>query len=106
MSDVTCLACSEPWDIYHLRHDAIHETSANESQLSNWQGKLTDEYRKLFAADDWQFGASIYTIKRCPCCPDDAVADQAKLTAHNVLAFHLGDDDDGMIAMLQDFELV
>ena len=24
--DVHCSTCGEPWDVYHLRHDAIYET--------------------------------------------------------------------------------
>ena len=30
--DVLCTTCGEPWDVYHLRHDAIHETDLDHAE--------------------------------------------------------------------------
>ena len=30
--DVHCSSCGEPWDVYHLRHDAIFETDLDPAE--------------------------------------------------------------------------
>ena len=52
--DVHCTACGEPWDTYHLRHDAIFETGLTHDQAKAWSNlpqkqRLSDHFRKEFA---------------------------------------------------------
>jgi hypothetical protein len=35
--DVHCTTCGEPWDVYHLRHDAIYETDLSHAALAAWR---------------------------------------------------------------------
>lgn len=53
--DVHCSTCGEPWDIYHLRHEAIFETDLDQAEAEAWcslPGKirLNPRYRKKFKA--------------------------------------------------------
>lgn len=34
--DVHCSTCGEPWDTYHLRHDAIFETDLSHAEAKAW----------------------------------------------------------------------
>ena len=34
--DVHCTTCGEPWDVYHLRHDAIYETDLSHAEAKAW----------------------------------------------------------------------
>ena len=59
--DVHCSTCNEPWDVYHLWHDAIFETGLSVEEAQEWCSlprvkKLSEPYRKEFkaAADYWQ----------------------------------------------------
>ena len=36
--DVHCTTCGEPWDVYHLRHDAIFETDLDHAEAKAWSG--------------------------------------------------------------------
>jgi len=31
-----CSTCNVPWDIHHLRHDAIYETGLSEAEVESW----------------------------------------------------------------------
>lgn len=108
--DVHCSSCGEPWDTYHLRHDAIFETDLDAEEAKRWRGlpssqRLSSLYREKLLDAGYQFGASILDVIHCPCCPKDAKpnADRAALKAG--LAEILGDDEDGLAAMMEDFGL-
>src|SRR6266540_3927582 len=34
--DVHCSTCGEPWDVYHLRHEAIFETDLSQAEAEAW----------------------------------------------------------------------
>ena len=53
--DVHCSTCGEPWDVYHLWHDAIFETGLTVEEAEAWRTlpraqKLSDRYRNEFRA--------------------------------------------------------
>jgi len=87
--DAHCANCGEPWDQYHLRHD-LPETA--------------DE----IAAEGWEFGRNRLVVLRCPCCPKDGSGRpdaSERGTILRDLADLLGDDEDGLAATLDDFNL-
>ena len=108
--DVHCSTCGEPWDVYHLRHDAIFETSLDHTEAKAWVGlparqRLSTRYREKFRAVGWEFGASVLDVTRCPCCPKHAKPDPDKTDMKAVLVDLLGDDEDGIAAMMEDYGL-
>ena len=108
--DVHCSACGEPWDVYHLRHDAIFETDLSHKEAEAWRSlpakqRLLPPYRDKFKAAGWQFGASILDVMRCPCCPKDAKPNPDKAALKAGLVEILGDDEDGIAAAMEDFGL-
>ena len=75
--DVHCTTCAEPWDVYHLWHDAIFETGLTVEEAEAWRSlprpeKLSPRYRAEFKAVGWEFGSSVINVIHCPCCPKDA----------------------------------
>jgi hypothetical protein len=42
--DVHCSTCGEPWDVYHLRHDAVFDTDLSEEEAQAW-GSLSRKAR-------------------------------------------------------------
>ena len=75
--DVHCSTCGEPWDVYHLRHDAIFETDLSHAEAQAWTElspklRLLERYREKFKAVGYEFGASVLNVVRCPACPKDA----------------------------------
>jgi hypothetical protein len=79
--DLICVNCGEPWDMDHVLHDASED-----------------------------FVRKGGVITRCPCCPktgkpklDDKT--RMKLEAAAEIGEILGDDVDGLAAMLEDFGL-
>jgi hypothetical protein len=108
--DVHCTTCGEPWDAYHLRHDAIYETGLTTDQAKAWERlppkqRLSDHFRKQFATVGYEFGPSIMVLLRCPACPKGAKPDPEKAIIKAELAHLLGDDEDGLAATLEDFGL-
>jgi len=113
--DVKCLQCSELWDTYHIRHDALFEpvpwSEQNSAAIRKWDGKLDSlvlgrPARTWLGEDGWAFGISLYDVRRCPCCPADAVpATKEQLQMRETIATLLGDDDDGLAVTLNDFGL-
>ena len=108
--DVHCTTCCEPWDVYHLRHDAIYETDLDPAEAKAWtelspQLKLTQRHREKFQAAGYQFGASVLNVMRCPCCPKDAKPDPDKAALKAGIVEVLGDDEDGIAATMEDFGL-
>lgn len=102
--DIRCATCQEPWDVYHLQHDEVHETEAGTAMIMDninheeylklmtpqfrkmvpfrpeysgepWENKLTPFWREQFAKLRWEFGTSHMVVLRCPCCPKDGTED-------------------------------
>ena len=108
--DVHCSSCGEPWDTYHLRHDAIFETDLNPEEAEAWhdlsaKSRLSPRYLEKFKAVGYEFGASVLDVIHCPCCPPGAKPDPEKVAIKAGLAEMLGDDEDGLAATLEDFGL-
>jgi len=108
--DVYCSTCREPWDVYHLRHEAIFETGLSDEEARAWRSlaqaeRLNDRYRAEFRDAGWEFGASVLTVLRCPACPAGAETDSETAAIKAALEDALGDDEDGLAAIYEDFGL-
>jgi len=108
--DVHCSSCGEPWDVYHLRHEAIFETDLTHKESEAWcklppGRRLSSGYREMFKAAGWEFGASIIDVMRCPGCPPGATPDPDKAALKAGIVEILGDDEDGLAAAFEDFAL-
>ena len=108
--DVHCSSCGEPWDVYHLRHEAIFETHLNHAEAKAWcelspELRLSRRYREKFKAAGWIFGASILDVVHCPCCPKGAKPDLDKAAMKAGLVEILGDDEDAIAATMEDYGL-
>jgi hypothetical protein len=108
--DVHCSSCGEPWDVYHLRHDAIFETDLDPTEAEVWRGlslteRLSSRYREKFKAAGYEFGASVLDVIHCPSCPKGAKPDPDKAALKAGLVEILGDDEDGIAATMEDFGL-
>lgn len=108
--DVHCTSCGEPWDVYHLRHEAIYETDLSHAEAKAWKElsprtRLLDRYREKFKAIGFEFGASVLDVLRCPACPPGAQADPDKAALKATIVEILGDDEDGIAATLEDHGL-
>jgi len=108
--DVHCSTCGEPWDIYHLRHDAIHETHLSDTDKQGWFSlplaqRLSPAYRAAFKEAGYVFGASVYFLLKCPCCPKGAKPNMDKVAMKAALCDVLGNDEDAIAAMMEDFGL-
>ena len=108
--DVHCSTCGEPWDTYHLWHDAIFETGLTVEKAKAWASlpqaqKLSDHYRKEFRAAGWEFGQSVINVIRCPACPKDAKPDVERIKTKAMLEELLGGDEDGLAATFEDHNL-
>ena len=108
--DVHCSTCGEPWDVYHLWHDAIFETGLTAEEAEAWQSlprpqKLSERYRREFRAAGWEFGQGVINVVRCPCCPKDAKPNPDRAHTKAALEELLGDDEDGLAATFEDYRL-
>lgn len=108
--DVHCTTCGEPWDVYHLRHDAIFETDLSHAEAQAWTElssalRLCERYREKFRAVGYEFGASVMNVVRCPACPKDARPDPDKAALKATIVEILGDDEDGIAATLEEHGL-
>lgn len=115
--DVHCSTCGEPWDIYHLQHDAVWETSIPQGDdeyqkylVDKWKGlstdkKLTPEYREAFKESGYEFGNSMVNLVHCPSCPKDAKRDPDAEALRSEIENLLGDDTDGIASSFEDFGL-
>ncbi len=108
--DVHCSTCNEPWEIDHLRFDAIHETDLSEAEARSWielpsGQKLGERYREKLRAAGWWFGGTVINVIRCPCCPEDARANPEMLAVKAALEDLLRDDEDALAATFEDHEL-
>jgi hypothetical protein len=105
--DVHCTTCGEPWDVYHLRHDAIFETDLTPEESKAWitlsaNRRLAAGYREKFKASGWEFGESIMNVIRCPSCPPGAKPDPQRLATKQELEQLLDGDEDGLAARFED----
>ena len=108
--DVHCTTCGEPWDVYHLRHDAIFETDLTHEEAKVWtelspQLRLNSRYREKFKAAGYEFGGSVMNVLRCPCCPKNAKPDPDKAAMKAGIEEILGDDEDGIATTFEDHDL-
>ena len=125
MSDVTCDLCQEPWDTYHLQHDAPHDAlsevphvNSDKAMTDGWYAKhdkprldtiipgTGTTWREAFFNAGWEFGRVVTDVRRCPCCPvaegKDNDTDPGYGPLRDELAALLGDDEDGLAAALED----
>jgi hypothetical protein len=108
--DVHCSSCNEPWDVYHLWHDAIFETGLTVEEAEAWcalprDQKLSERYRTEFRAVGWEFGQTVINVIRCPDCPKEAKPDRERVATKAALEDLLGDDQDGLAATFEDYRL-
>lgn len=108
--DVHCSTCAEPWDTYHLWHDAVFETALSHEEAEAWRSlprtaKLTDRYRKEFRVAGWEFGQSVINVIRCPACPKDAKPNLERVEIKAAMEELLGGDEDGLAATFEDYHL-
>ncbi len=106
--DVHCSTCNEPWDLDHLRHEAIFETSLSYEEAEAWRSlpqgqKLSTRYRNKLRSSGWEFGHSVINVVRCPCCPKDAKPNVERLQSKAVLEEIPGQDEDGLAATFEDY---
>lgn len=105
MADIHCQRCGEPWDTYHLRHDAIHETDLPDRERTQWSGMLCPHVRAAFRAVGYEFGSSLYSVTRCPSCQPGMHLDEDHHTKVEAIHELLGDDLDGIQAEMEDLDL-
>lgn len=108
--DVHCSTCGEPWDVYHLRHEAIFETGLSDEEAKAWQSlpaaeRLSEQYREAFRGARWEFGGSVINVLHCPCCPAEAAADSENVAVKAAIEEILGDDEDGLAATFEEYGL-
>jgi len=108
--DVHCTTCGEPWDTYHLWHEAVFDTTLAGEEAQAWRSlpqarKLSSRYRAEFRAVGWEFGRTMINVVHCPCCPRDAEAKPELLQAKAELEAMLEDDPDGLAATFEDLDL-
>ena len=108
--DVHCTTCGEPWDTYHLTHEAIYDTGIPTEEILEWRKlpadqRLNNRVRDEFMEAGWHFGSSLMNVTRCPACPAGAYPDQDKLELKAELEAMLGGDDDGLAAHYEDLDL-
>ena len=108
--DVRCTTCGEPWNVYHLWHEAVFETELSQEEARAWWSlprsrKLCPRYRAEFRALGWEFGQGVINVIRCPSCPDEAQPDAERLQTKAGLEAVLGDDEAGLAATFADYDL-
>lgn len=105
-----------------MREDEIWETwdGCDDSEtherakafLADPKRTLTPELREALGERGWKFGATVFTILECSCCdvneadngsPNKDEVEQRK-AGMLLVEEGLGDDHDGLISTLSDFE--
>lgn len=105
MADVHCQRCGEPWDTYHLRHDAIYDTDLPELERRHWNGVLSPRERDAFKDAGYEFGSSVYSVTRCPACRPGMALDADRNAQVEVIHDVLGDDLDAVQTEMEDLDL-
>jgi len=108
--DVHCSSYGEPWDVYHLRHDAIFETGLDGTEAEAWRSlpaaqRLSPRYREKFKDAGYEFGASIFDVVRCPSCPKGTRPNAEKAAMKSAIIEALGDDEDGIASTFEGYGL-
>ena len=108
--DVHCSTCNEPWDAYHLLHDAVFDTGMSHDEAENWcslphEKRLSVRYREKFRTAGWEFGNTVVNVVRCPSCPEGGKPDASRLETKAALESLLGDDVDGLASAHEDYRL-
>jgi len=108
--DVHCSTCGEPWDVYHLWHDAIFDTGLAQCEAEAWirlplNQKLSEPFREQFHRARWEFGRTLTNVVRCPCCPKGAQPHFGRVHTKAALEELFGDDQDGLAATYEDYRL-
>ena len=108
--DVHCTTCGEPWDTYHLMHEAICDTGIPMEEILAWrrrpsEQRLDERVRDELMEAGWHFGRSLMNVTRCPACPVGALPDPEKVLFKAELESMLVGDDDGLAAHYEDLEL-
>ena len=108
--DVHCSTCGEPWDTYHLWHDAIWHTGLSEPEVRSWENlpqseKLGPKWRQEFETAGYVFGRTVINVVRCPACPKDAKPNAVKVQLKAELEDLLAGDEDGLAATYEDHGL-
>ena len=108
--DVHCTSCGEPWDVYHLWHEAIFETGLSVEEAKAWRKlprseRLSKRYRTEFRAVGWEFGKSVINVEHCPCCPPDAQPNPDRKVIKAAPEELMGNDEDGLAATFEDYRL-
>jgi hypothetical protein len=108
--DVHCSSCGEPWDVYHLRHEAIFETDLDPQEAEAWSGRspserLSSHYREKFKVAGYEFGASILDVLHCPACPKGAKPDTNDVALKAGIVEILGDDEDAIASTMEELGL-
>lgn len=107
--DTFCTRCGEPWDTYHMRHDEVYETAHPHKDLFTGTSQdLTEDVRRDFRVNGWEFGSNVLVIKRCPACPKEPTEEMVqrgkeKFTEVETVASMLGDDLDALASSIEDF---
>jgi len=108
--DVHCANCGEPWDLYHLQHDAIWEAdylSTDEIEALLERPLSAKPVEEALKAAGYEFAGSNYAaLLHCPCCPKDSKTDSQRSEVVSALAEIYGDDVDGMAADMEDLSLL
>jgi len=108
--DVRCTSCGEPWDVYHLWHEAIFETGLSVEAAKAWRKlprseRLSKRYRAEFRAVGWEFGMSVINVMHCPCCPPGAQPNPDRKAIKAALEELMGSDEDGLASTFEDYRL-
>ena len=108
--DVHCTSCGEPWDVYHLRHDAVFETDLTADEAEAWRTlpsdqRLSPRYRERFKAARWEFGRTVINVVRCPACPSGAEPNPNRKATKAALEALFNGDEDGLAATFEDYRL-
>ncbi len=105
--DVHCSSCREPWEVWHLCHDAVHETEMTEDEAAVWlelprSEQLSTHHRDFFAREGWEFGGSLLHVRSCPACPEGAEPESETDAMRAAIVSALGDDLDAIAATFAD----
>ena len=108
--DVHCTSCGEPWDVYHLWHEAIFETGLSVEAAEEWRKlpsseRLSKRYPAEFRAVGWEFGMSVINVMHCPCCPPGAQPNPERNAIKAALEELMGSDEDGLASTFEDYRL-
>ena len=108
--DVLCTSCGEPWDVYHLWHEAIFETGLSVEEGKAWRKlprleRLSKRYRAEFRAVGWEFRKSVINVMHCACCLPGTQPNPHRKAVKAALEELMGSDEDGLAATFEDYRL-